>query len=59
MLSYKQRWYLKNRDRIHAHVTTKVYCGCGVIVSRRHLSRHLQTAYHKSAMEYSKTLISS
>lgn len=52
--SYKQQWYQRNRDRILAFRTTKVYCGCGAIVSRRHLGRHLQTLYHKSAIEYSE-----
>lgn len=49
-LRYNQQYRRNNRDRINAHMSEKLTCACGSIVSRRNISYHKKSKKHDKLM---------
>ena len=47
VLAHQKQHYEQNKAQIAALRAEKVTCGCGIVVTRRHLSRHEKTKKHE------------
>ena len=51
-MTYSQKYYDENRERLKKYVTEKTRCSCGTVVARVNMARHMSTAKHENKMRH-------
>lgn len=55
-MTYSQRYYQENKERITSYINEKTQCECGAVVSRLNMAKHKRTNKHENRMRHNKFL---
>lgn len=50
-LSYQQKYYLANKERLKKYVNEKITCSCGCKVTRINKAKHCRTKKHENRLK--------
>uniref|UniRef100_A0A6C0C6Y9 Uncharacterized protein n=1 Tax=viral metagenome TaxID=1070528 RepID=A0A6C0C6Y9_9ZZZZ len=55
-LTYSQKYYSENKERLLFRLSEKTRCECGTVLARVNMAKHRRTAKHENNMRHQKYL---